>query len=110
MPETKTPTQTQNTKPDRTYPCCMCPATYSDFNEDVCDPCGFIKTFNDDRGWTFFVRGGIGENSYKAFYWKPDSRRTKGCTMVPWRKSFAEAQIDLNLLGKKKGWKEREAK
>ena len=68
MPETKTPTQTQNTKPDRTYP--------------------FLTKM-------YAIP-------------KPDSRRTKGCTMVPWRKSFAEAQIDLNLLGKKKGWKEHD--
>lgn len=102
--------ETKTQKPDRTYPCCLCPAAYSDFQkkEDVCFPCGFIKTFNDDRGWEYFVRGGIGENSYKAFYRKPNSRRERGCTMVPWRKSFNEAQVDLNLLGKKKDWKERE--
>ena len=105
-------------QPDRTYPCCMCPATSSDFQENVCDgsatflgrvvssSCGFLKTFEDDRGWRFFVRGGLGESNYKAFYKKPGIKREKGCGMVEWRKSFMQAQIDLNELGKKKGWRE----
>lgn len=95
-------------QPDRTYPCCMCPATYSDFQTKgtICDSCGFLKTFEDERGWRFFVRGGLGESNYKTFYTKPGSRKQKGCSMVSWRKSFTAAQIDLNQLGKKKGWRE----
>lgn len=111
-------TSTTPDQPDRTYPCCMCPAASSDFQENVCDgsttflgrvvssTCGFLKTFEDERGWRFFVRGGLGESNFKIFYTKPGSRKEKGCSMTHWRKSFTAAQIDLNELGKKRGWRE----
>jgi hypothetical protein len=51
---------------------------------------------------------GIGENTYKARYQKPEKNGSagwKGVAAVPWRKSFDEAQADLNALAEKKGWR-----
>lgn len=51
--------------------------------------------------------GGLGENNYKARYQKPGKKYGwKGVQKLPWRKSFDEAQSDLNALAKKKGWRE----
>lgn len=90
----------------REFPCCLCPAAYSDFQKNVCSDCDFVKKFTDERGWIYFVRKGIGDTVYKAFYKKPDSNKEKGCIMVKWQPSFTHAQIDLNVLAKKKNWKE----
>ena len=35
-----------------------------------------------------------------------DNRSWNGCAMVPWQKTFEEAQADLDRLAKEKGWKE----
>lgn len=93
---------------DRTYPCCMCPAAYSDFQkkEDVCDNCGFLKTFEDDRSWRFFVKGGIGGDCFKTFLRKLGSRKEQGCSVFQWCKTFTQAQVDLNEVGKARGWRE----
>ena len=94
----------------------MCPAVSSDFQEDICDEqtvflgktvgrCDFVAVFKDDRGWTFFVRAGLGENNYKTFYKKPGKNSGgHGYRNLPWRKTFREAQEDLNQLATKKGW------
>lgn len=94
--------------PNREFPCCMCPAIYADFQneKEICAECDFLKTFTDERGWKYFVRGGLGESNYKTFYQKPNSNSQKGCRMTEWRKLFREAQEDLNGLGKEKGWTE----
>ena len=97
--------------------CCMCPNIQK--NDKVCPPgpfhpsptpCRFVKTYIDDRGWKYKVMSGLGENNFKARYQKPDKHDAysgwKGVAAVPWRKSFDEAQADLNALAKKKGWAE----
>ena len=101
----------------REFRCCMCPNLYvkdsmqcptGPFKAEV-TPCRFVKVYVDERGWKYFVRGGLGDPTpYKTFYRKPNSTRQKGSSMVQWRKSFDEAQSDLNMLAKEKGWKESE--
>ena len=100
----------------REYPCCMCPAIEYDFQKDVCDgqgvflgkiveTCNFVNKFKDERGWLFFVREGLGESNYKTFFKKPGQNSCgHGYRNLPWRKSFREAQEDLNKLAQKKKW------
>lgn len=67
------------------------------------------KKYIDNRGWKYQVMSGLGENTYKARYQKPEKHGDygwKGCTMVPWRKTFEEAQADLDALAMERGWKE----
>ena len=98
------------------FRCCMCPNLYvkdsmqcptGPFKAEV-TPCRFVKTYTDDRGWKYKVVGGLGESNYKARYNKPGKISWKGIQSLPWRKSFDEAQSDLNVLAKKKGWREAE--
>lgn len=98
--------------------CCMCPNIGE--QNDICPalyhkkektPCRFVKTYIDNRGWIYFVRSGLGENNYKGFYAKniEDYRachRQHGMRSLEWRKTFDEAQGDLNVYAEKKGWKE----
>lgn len=66
------------------------------------------KKYVDNRGWKYKVMGGIGE-AFKARYQKPDKEGDvgwKGVAAVPWRKTFEEAQADLDRLAGEKGWKE----
>lgn len=100
------------------FRCCMCP----NINETtkVCpgipdtphpntSQCRFVKCYVDDRGWKYKVMSGIGDNSFKARYQKPDKVGDygwKGLAAVPWRSAFDEAQTDLNKLAEKKGWAE----
>lgn len=103
--------------------CCMCPNIQE--NEKVCPgipgtphphntPCRFVKSYIDERGWKYKVMSGIGQNSFKARYQKPDkdgSDGWKGLAAVPWRKTFDEAQADLNAYAKRKTfseWNDRE--
>lgn len=97
------------------YRCCMCP----NYNTDkmVCPPspfgkgetpCRFVKAYVDERGWKYRVMGGLGESNYKARYQKPGKSGWKGVTNLQWRKSFDEAQSDLNLMAEEKGWNEYE--
>ena len=95
----------------------MCPVQQYDFQKDVCDSqtlfngkptgkCDVVNSFTDDRGWIFFVRAGLGESNYKAFYKKPGQNTMgHGYKSLPWKKTFQEAQQDLNELALKKGWK-----
>ena len=98
--------------------CCMCPNIGKDSKEcpgipgtlhPTSSTCRFVKNYIDDRGWKYKVMPGIGENSFKARYQKPDKQGNagwKGLTAVPWRNSFDEAQADLNSYAKRKGWSE----
>lgn len=52
---------------------------------------------------------GIGPDTFKTRYQKLEKQGNagwKGCAMVPWRKTFAKVQADLDQLAGKKGWKE----
>ncbi|BBB91025.1 MAG TPA: hypothetical protein PKA28_10660 [Methylomusa anaerophila] len=92
--------------------CCMCPQM--DEPKTVCpgipgtphpedSPCRFVKAYEDERDWQYFVRPGIGGNTFKTFYRKPEkSISGHGYRSTEWRGSFDEAQADLNRLAKKK--------
>lgn len=61
----------------------------------------------DQRGYKYKVMGGIGPDAFKARYQKPEktgSNGWKGLASVPWRKTFEEAQADLDEYARKKGW------
>lgn len=63
------------------------------------------SVYRDDRGWTYMVRGGIGQQDFKAFYNKTGKYGWHGCRALPWRKTYEEAQKDLDDYAEKKGWK-----
>ena len=66
-----------------------------------------MNQYHDDRGWTYFVRGGLGENQFKAFYRKPDKKPGMGehaYRNTPWRETANQAQEDLDKLAQVKGW------
>ena len=50
------------------------------------------------------VRGGIGQQDFKGFYNKPGKDGWHGCRALPWRKTYEEAQKDLDEYARKKGW------
>lgn len=96
------------------FRCCMCPninepaktnCPPKPFSSDITD-CRFVKTYKDSRGWRYKVMGGLGESNYKARYQKPGKSGWKCMANMEWRKSFDEAQIDLNAMAKMKGWNE----
>ena len=97
------------------FRCCMCPNI--DKPNRICpgipgtphpndSPCRFVKTYRDSRGWEYFVRSGIGANTFKTFYQNPKQAGSHGWRPVPWRDSFDEAQADLNMEAEKRGWEE----
>lgn len=62
----------------------------------------------DQRGWKYKVMGGIGLNTFKARYQKPEKSGSdgwKGLAALPWRSTFEEAQADPDEYARKKGWK-----
>ena len=67
------------------------------------------KKYIDNRGWKYQVMSGLGQDTFKARYQRPEKHGDvgwKGLASVPWRKTFEEAQADLDQLAEKKGWKE----
>lgn len=67
------------------------------------------KKYIDNRGWKYQVMSGIGDDTFKARYQRPEKQGDigwKGLAAVPWRSTRAEAQADLDQLAEKKGWKE----
>lgn len=90
----------------RDWPCCMCPADNIQEARVACDnKCDFFLVFEDRRGWTYFVRSGLGKNQFKMFYLKPGKTSGHACRNLPWRETFAKAQEDLNALAIRKGWR-----
>jgi len=85
----------------------MCPADNIQEAREACgDKCDFFLVFEDKRGWIYFVRPGLGEKQFKAFYLKPG--KTGGghsCKNLPWREYFAGAQEDLNAFAIRAGWR-----
>lgn len=102
------------------FRCCMCPNINN--ISRVCpgikhsphpeaSECRFVKIYIDNRGWIYFVRPGLGENNYKGFYAKniedyKAGYRQHGMRSLEWRKSFDNAQKELNAYAEKKGWEE----
>lgn len=69
------------------------------------------KKYIDSRGWKYKVMSGLGDDSFKARYQKPEKQGDigwKGLAAVPWRKTFEEAQEDLDRHAADRGWKEWE--
>lgn len=67
------------------------------------------KKYIDNRGWKYKVMGGLGDNTFKARYQRPEKQGDvgwKGLAAVPWRRTRAEAQADLDQLAERKGWAE----
>ena len=63
--------------------------------------------YKDKRGWRYKVMLGIGPNAFKARYLRPDKAATdswKCCASLPWRSTFDEAQVDLDVYAAEKGW------
>lgn len=96
--------------PGNYFRCCLCPQANSDSR--ICPapggdkPCKFVKRYVDDRGWEYFVRPGIGGNTFKTFYLQPGKASAHGWRPVPWRYNFDAAQADLNREAEKRGWEE----
>lgn len=89
----------------REYPCCMCPAEKIAFVEGRCDNCNFAVTFEDKRGYRYFVRKGIADTGFKTFYTVPGKAKQRSCqTIKEWRDTFVEAQMDLNKVAKERCW------
>ena len=66
------------------------------------------NVYQDRRGWKYRIMPGLGDNSFKARYHKPDKPDDVSwhcCARMPWRSTFEEAQIDLDALAKEKQWK-----
>ena len=61
-----------------------------------------MKIYVDDRGWKYRVMPGLGDNTYKARYQKPGSKRWTCCPRLPWRGTSEEAEADLKLTARKK--------
>ena len=85
-------------------------STINTFGE--CKECGARKkntamTYSDNRGWVFFVRGGIGSEEFKTFYRKPGLKKEKGWSGTPWRPTFQEAQTGLDNEAARRGWAAR---
>jgi len=100
----------------RKYRCCMC--SQIEKNLIICSKidtvlhpkatsCRFVKSYEDERGWQYFVRSGIGSENFKIFYLKPGKNGGHGYRGTPWRDSFDEAQSDLNTVAEKKHWIEK---
>ena len=67
------------------------------------------RKYISERGWKYKVMSGLGENTFKARYQKPEKSGGvgwKGMTQLPWRDTFEEAQADLDRLAQQHGWKE----
>ena len=61
--------------------------------------------YQDKRGWTYRVMPGLEEHRFKASYHKPDKPDNvcwHCCAKLPWRKTFEEAQDDLDAYAKRK--------
>lgn len=102
------------------FRCCMCPNINKD--REVCpgikgtphpepSECRFVKVYTDDRGWIYSVRSGIGQDCFKGFYSRNEkdyvsSLRQHGMRALQWKKTFDQAQAELNKYAEKKRWKE----
>ncbi|HHW03392.1 MAG TPA: hypothetical protein GXX35_11410 [Thermoanaerobacterales bacterium] len=97
----------------REFRCCMCPNINKPETQCPAGPlkpkvtqCRFVKIYVDNRGWKYRVMGGIGGDAYKARYQKPGKAGWHCMRNLEWRKSFDEAQSDLNAMAKLKKWNE----
>lgn len=67
-----------------------------------------IRMYIDGRGCKYKVMSGIGLDTFKARYQKPDKHGNSGWKCVkslPWRSTREEAQADLDHMAAERGWK-----
>jgi len=100
--------------------CCMCPNIGKELSvypgiigtpHPEPSSCRLVKSYIDERGWKYKVTSGLGENSFKARYQKPEKKGSDGwhcLRSLPWRDTFDSAQGDLNIYADLKGWAECE--
>lgn len=69
-----------------------------------------MAIYSDSRGWLYKVMPGLGGDTFKARYHKPEYPPHKWkCVMtLPWRASADEANADLERLAREKGWRREE--
>lgn len=63
------------------------------------------KTYIDDRDWMYKVMPGLGLNTYKGRYKKPERSGWHCMTNLPWQSDFETAQADLDAMAEKRGWR-----
>jgi hypothetical protein len=63
------------------------------------------NTYTDERGWQYRIMPGIGLDTFKGRYKRPDKPGWHGMTSLPWRREPGQAQNDLDKYAKKRGWK-----
>ena len=92
----------------REFRCCMCPNVNEPEKTDcpAGQPCRFVKTYVDARGWKYRVMAGIGSGNFKPRYQKPGKSNWKCVRQMPWFEEFDTAQIYLNGYANGKGWRE----
>jgi len=96
--------------------CCMCPKTKGE-ESNVCPgipgthhprrtSCGFANIWRDENGETVFVSSGLGKRKFMSFRRSASGGLHRVKTkFLPVRNNFDDAQEDLNLYARKKGWK-----
>ena len=58
----------------------------------------------DSRGWRYKVMAGLGHDTFKARYRKPEKNGYHCCRQFEWRSSFRAAQDDLDAYAMEHGW------
>lgn len=64
-----------------------------------------MKTYEDNRGWQFTVRPGLGGDMFSVFYRKP-GKSWHSVRAVPWFNTEAEAETELIEYAQKHKMKE----
>lgn len=67
-----------------------------------------MKIFEDNRGWQFTVRPGLGGDMFSVFYRKP-GKSWHSVRAVPWFNTEAEAETALTEYAQKHKMKEVQA-
>lgn len=94
--------------PNDELPKSVCPGEKGTPHEED-SPCDFVASFRDDNGDRVFVSSGIGNSYFMSFR----SKNGKGLHRIkskalPERKTFDQAQEDLNKYAKAKGWRPKD--
>lgn len=60
--------------------------------------------YRDKRGWIYRVMPGLGGDTFKARYRKPDAVSWKGVAGLLWRPTRPLAQEDLDQMARERKW------
>ncbi len=66
-----------------------------------------VRKYIDGNGRKYKVMPGLGDSNFKARSQHPDKHGDvgwKGYAKLPWRKTFEEAQADLDKRAAERGW------